>query len=494
MLTNVLIGGKAGQGPNVLANIISEILVKTGYYVFLSREYESVIRGGHNYNILTFSDTKVYSNENKIDILICLDDNTELVHKSKIRKETLVLRNKDNKENIYFAGKLLKILGFDFKFLEIEIKKLRNFDANLKNAKEGYESENSKFNLKTSKNKTNYFMNGAQGVKEGALKGGMDVYFAYPMTPATSLLSELAEKQVENNILTLELENEIAVFNAAIGSAITGAKSMVGTSGGGFDLMTEALSLAGIGEIPVVAYLAQRPGPATGVATKTAQGDLNIALYSGHGEFSRVVVAPGDPIESAELTSALFYLSQKFKIPCLILSDKQLAESFYTLNGKANIVKSEKLTSLKRYNSYEHLDSGEATEDTAIVEKNVERRLMKANEIKREVEKLETCKVYGKGKTLIVGWGSTKGAIFDAIQGLDARFLQVLYLEPFSDKIVAELKKADNIIVVENNATAQLANLITAKTGIFIKNKILKYNGLPFYSDELKEEIKKRMK
>jgi len=178
----------------------------------------------------------------------------------------------------------------------------------------------------------------------------------------------------------------------------------------------------------------------------------------------------------------------------LILSDKQLAESFYTLNGKANIVKSEKLTSLKRYNSYEHLDSGEATEDTAIVEKNVERRLMKANEIKREVEKLETCKVYGKGKTLIVGWGSTKGAIFDAIQGLDARFLQVLYLEPFSDKIVAELKKADNIIVVENNATAQLANLITAKTGIFIKNKILKYNGLPFYSDELKEEIKKRMK
>ena len=493
MLTNVFVGGKAGQGPNVLANIVSDILVRNGYYVFLSREYESVIRGGHNYNILTFSDSKVYSNENKADILICLDENTEIIHKSRIKKDTLVLRNRENKENIYFAGKLLRILGLDFKFLETELKKLRNFDANLKNAKEGFESQDSKFKLKVLKNKDNYFMNGSQSVKEGALKAGLDVYYAYPMTPATSLLTELAGRQIENNILTLELENEIAVMNAALGSSITGAKSMIGTSGGGFDLMTEALSLSGMAEIPIVAYLCQRPGPSTGVATKTSQGDLNLALYSGHGEFSRVVVSPGDPIEGAELTSALFYFSQKFKIPCIILSDKHLAESFYTLNGKANILKSEKSAFLKRYNSYEHLETGEATEDPEIVGKNAERRAMKANEIKRGADKLETFKLYGKGKTLIVGWGSTKGAILDAIKNLNAKFLQILYLEPFSDRIINELKKAEKIIIIENNATSQLSSLIAAKTGIFIKNKILKYDGLPFYSDELREEIKKKL-
>src|SRR3989338_4465799 len=134
------------------------------------------------------------------------------------------------------------------------------------------------------------------------------------MTPSTPVLIELAQKQYENNFLVLELENEIAVINAAIGSAMTGAKSMIGTSGGGFDLMTEALSLTGIAEVPLVIYLAQRPGPGTGAATYTAQGDLNIARHAGHGEFQRVVLAPGNPKECEELASYAFYFSQRFKI------------------------------------------------------------------------------------------------------------------------------------------------------------------------------------
>jgi len=114
---------------------------------------------------------------------------------------------------------------------------------------------------------------------------------------------------------------------------------MIGTSGGGFDLMTESLSLCGMAEVPLVFYLAMRPGPSTGVATYTSQADLNLALYSGHGEFPRIVLAPGDPKEAIELTNQAFYFSQKFKIPSIIVSDKHLAESFYTLHDNPKLTK-----------------------------------------------------------------------------------------------------------------------------------------------------------
>ncbi len=494
MKLSILIGGKAGQGPNIVAQIVGEALVSLGYYVFYSRDYESLIRGGHNFNVLTFSDEKVYSNESRIDILACLDENTEKKHKQELKKQGIILRG--NYENMHFAGGIFKVLGLKFEILENELKKLRNFDENLKNAKKGFESEKRGYNLKSTK-KHFYFMNGSQGIAIGSIKSGLDVYYSYPMTPATPVLFELGGKQNENNFLSLELENEISVINAACGSAITGAKSMVGSSGGGYDLMTEALSMTGQAEIPLVIYLAQRPGPSTGAATYTGQDDLNLALHSGHGEFSRLVLAPGEPKECQELASQCFYFSQKFKIPCLILSDKHLAESFYTLTENPKITKSEKSAKLARYNSYEHNATGEAAEDAETIRKNVERRLKKHKEIAKEAEKFEMFKVYGKkdSKNLIVSWGSTKGAILDAIKDLDCKFLQILYLEPFSEKIGSELKKAGKIIVVENNATSPLSRLIAEKTRIFIddKNKILRYDGRPFLSDELKKEIEMRV-
>ncbi len=268
---------------------------------------------------------------------------------------------------------------------------------------------------------------------------------------------------------------------------------MVGTSGGGFDLMTEAISLSGMAEIPLVIYLAQRPGPSTGIPTYTAQGDLNVARYSGHGEFSRFIVAPGDSKEAEELTSQCFYFSQKFKIPSIILTDKHIAESFYTLNEKAKITKSEKSTVFKRCNSYEHNPDGEMIDDIKSVKKAVESRIKKAKDIEKEAEKFNMFNVYGKGNNLIVSWGSTKGAILDAISDLDVKFLQILYLDPFPD-IKKELEKAKNIIVIENNSTSPLSGLIAEKTGVFVNDKILRYDGRPFLHDELKEEIKKKIK
>lgn len=496
MRVNILFGGPAGTGPNVLTNILGKVLVKQGYYVFYSRDYQSLIRGGHNFNVLTFSDSPIFSNESQIDIIVALDENTEKIHKEKLKKEGIVV--KGHKENMYYAGRLFKLLCLDFKILEQELKELeKKFDENMTEAKKGYEEETKKVcELKFLKKNTNLFMNGNQGIAEGAIKSGLDVYYAYPMTPATPILGELAEKQKENNILVLELENEIAVINTAIGSAMTGAKAMIGTSGGGFDLMTEGLSLAGIAEVPLVIYLAQRPGPATGVATYTGQGDLNIARHAGHGEFPRVVLAPGDPNEAQELASQAFYLSQSFAVPCIIISDKHLAESFYTLEEKPKITPSKKLNVLIRYNSYEKDKEGSATENPEIIKKNIENRKKKQEKMQKDAEKFKQFKIHGKknSKNVIVSWGSTKGAILDSIKDLDAEFLQVLYIEPFPD--IKKLLEGKNIILIENNSTSPLANLIAEKTGVFIedKNKILRYDGRPFLADELKKEIEGRIR
>ncbi len=498
MVKSILIGGKAGQGPNLLTSLIAESLIEKGYYVFYSRDYQSLIRGGHNFNILTFSSKPINSNESKVDLIIALDEETIKIHKKDLKKPGIVLNG--NQDNMYFAGAMFKAFELDFKILEEKLKKLRNFKENLENAKLGFEQEKKeiKINAPKIKNPNFSFMNGSRAIAEASIKSGLDIYYAYPMTPATPLMFELAPKQKENNFLLLELENEIAVINAAIGSSITGAKTMLGTSGGGFDLMTEALSMACQAEIPLVCYLASRPGPGTGVATYTAQGDLHFARYSGHGEAFRLVLAPGSADEAQSITSEAFYFSQKYKIPVIILSDKHLAESFFTYDKEPKLTKSQFNTKLIRYNSYEHTKTGEATEDSELINQGFERREKKKKEIEKEAEKFQGFKIYGnkQSKNLIVSYGSTKGAILDAIKDLDCKFLQVLYIEPFSKKIKAELEKAKNIILVENSAHSQLRDLIAEKTQIKIndKNKILKYDGRPFFFDELNSEIKKRLR
>ncbi|MFA5071719.1 MAG: 2-oxoacid:acceptor oxidoreductase family protein [Candidatus Pacearchaeota archaeon] len=497
MKFTILFGGKAGQGPNILSTLLGQALINRGYYVFMSRDYESVIRGGHNFNVITFSDEQIYSNESKVDLIVALDENTINLHKKKLKRDGSIIQG-EGKGNMYFAGRIYKLLCIDFKVLEEQLRELKQrFEENVKEAMEGYNSEiKSACKVEISKRKL-FFMNGNKGISDGAVKSGIDVYFAYPMTPATNVISELAERQLENNFVVMELENEIAVINAAIGSAITGAKAMIGTSGGGFDLMTEALSLTGIAETPLVIYLASRPGPSTGIATYTGQGDLDLARHSGHGEFPRLVVAPGDPVEAEELTSQAFFFSQEFGIPAIVLSDKHLAESSYTTNEIAMITLSKKRTELKRYNSYETDEFGNVAENPERIIRNVDERNEKQKKINREAERFENYKIYGNknSKNVVVSYGSTKGAIVDSIKNLDVKFVQILYLEPFPEKIKKEIE-GKNIILVENSATGQLAKLIAEKTGIFIddKNKILRYDGRPFLHDELSEEIKRRLR
>jgi 2-oxoglutarate/2-oxoacid ferredoxin oxidoreductase subunit alpha len=460
MRYNVLISGEAGQGPNHLTKIFAKYIIDKGFFVFYSRTYESRIRGGNNFNVITFSDEEVHSNDSRVDVIVALDDKSEIIHKKTLKSGGKIIKTNSSDEKI--GEKICEIL-----------------------------------NIKASgKSKGFSFLDGSQGLARGAVNSGLDIYYAYPMTPATPLLFELASMEEDNNIFVFQLENEIAVANAGIGSAVTGAKVMVGTSGGGFDLMTEALSMTGQAEVPLVFYLSQRPGPGTGVPTYTMQSDLKMALHSGHGEFQRLVLAPGDPVESAEIASQAFYMSQKFRAPVIIIGDKHLAESSYSMQEKPKLEKSNKVMKLMKYNSYEASKEGFATDDAKIIKENFERRLKKAKEIAKEASKFSMYKAYGKksSKNIVISWGSTKGAILDAIEDLDVQFIQVLYLDPFPN--LDKMLQGKNLILAENNSTGMLADLLMEKCGIRIddKNKILRYDARPFLADELNAEIKRRLK
>lgn len=505
MEKTILIGGEAGLGTAVTSQLIGKIFANLGYYVFNYRDYPSLIRGGHNFNILKISDKPVHSHQYQYDFILALDKKTIDLHKKNLRKEAVILGARETEPivqklngpkilaNDVLIGLLFKYFGPDLKIILAVAERTFGQKAGLimKAIEEGYKLGKEKLRLK--KMKPKYFISGSEGVSLGAIAAGMDIYFAYPMTPATPVLHFLAKRQLENNILVFQPENEIAVINAALGASFTGAKVMVGTSGGGFALMTEALSLSGMAELPLVVYLGQRTAPSTGVPTYTAQGDLKFALNAGHGEFGKIVVAPGDAQEAILKTQEAFYLTCKYRTLAIVLADKHLAESNWTFD---RLEKSQRFGlnyPVSRVNSYEHDEAGHTVEDPKSIAKGQERRVGKIVKIGKEVQKLNSLSLFGKGKNLIVGYGSTKGAILDALPQLkNFRFLQILYLSPFPKEAVArEIKKSQRVILVENSATGALADVIAEQTGIIIKNKILKYDGRPFVPEDLIKKLRK---
>ena len=501
---NIIIGGAAGQGINKVSEIISNVLSSHGYFTFNYRDYASLIRGGHNFNTLAISDTPIESHDAQVDILVALDERTTKTHKQALKKNGILILGDQFKtlgrnQNVALAGSLTKILGIPLATLEKEIKsQFKDSTEALIAAKQGYDSQKTSQELPKLKNSPT-ILSGSQAISIGAINSGLQLYIAYPMTPATNTMSELAKNQIENNMMVFQAENEISAASMAIGASFAGSKVMTGTSGGGFDLMGETLSLQGISEIPLTVYLASRPGPGTGVPTYTAQSDLDIALRAGHGEAPRVVIAPGNPTEAIEKTSEALLLAEKFRTLSIILSDKHLAESEFSSIEKPKKTPTFKITrpipgeDLVKSSSYETDRFGNSTESYTLTEQNTNKRLKKYEDIKKYVrKKFEMIKIHGnkKSKNLVIGWGSTSGAIKDAIKGLDAKFLQVIYCKPLSPQIKKEIEKADKVILVECNVTGQLGRLIREKTGIKIQNRLLKYNGRPFHTDELNKLIK----
>lgn len=542
-----MIGGKAGQGIKKAGSVATNLFASMKRNVFHMMDYPSLIRGGHNFSVVSSSTSPIHSHYMNADLLINLDHRSYLQHKKHLNKNGIIIVNSDENNgkhiNIDITGESKKYsysdlikgvagiailsayLDLDKKILNDIIEKeygKRNEDnKNFAHAiyDQAYKKIKKKIKLKKGQKKKTV-LSGNKTIGLGAAAAGLDLYFAYPMTPSTSIL-HLYAKNKELGVISVQPESEIAVANMAIGASFTGAKSMVGTSGGGFCLMQEAFSLAGMTEAPVLFYLGQRPGPSTGVPTYTEQGELLHSLYPGQGEFPRIVASPGTIEESFYLTSELLDLIWRFQTPGILLTEKHLAESDVNININLNKVKwaQSKLSKSETYhrykntktgvsplhfppsnktinwNSYEHDENGVTTEDSEIITKMHVKRLNKLHTLVNYLKKnVKTVNVYGKGSLHIFTFGSTTMSVLEAIDYAeiknDVTVVQPIYVQPFPSW---ELNKYENkkSIVIEQNSTGQLKQLLKEKSGIEPELSIRQFNGRPFDPIKLGNKLKK---
>ncbi|MDD5492115.1 MAG: 2-oxoacid:acceptor oxidoreductase subunit alpha [bacterium] len=552
---NIVIGGKAGQGLQTISDALSKLFLRGGYEVFTSQDYMSRVRGGHNYFMTRVSDQPVGAQKPKIDLLIALDQETIDLHWSDLEPEAFVfydgesvhLSREDKRlisipwdkiamtigGNTIFAntvavGACCGLLNFDLSLLSgllheaFAKKDPKIIETNLKCAEAGFElakNLKSKVSIKPGKTTGKMYINGSEAIGLGAIASGVKFYSGYPMTPSTGILNYIAGKADEFSIVVEQAEDEIAAINFVAGAAYTGARAMTATSGGGFCLMTEGISLIGSIEVPVVIVLGQRPGPSTGLPTRTEQGDLEFALSAGQGEFPRFIFAPRTPEDAFYLTQKAFNLADKYQVLAMIMSDQHLADSGWTLEkfdtGKIQIkrylLSQQELADLKEYRRYdlsetgvsprtipgasrhlvitdsdEHDRKGHITEDLQWREEIVKKRLAKYKYMKEEIS-LPVKYGVNSAETVLIGWGSTYGAMKEAIDILIAKNRKVVMLHfnelwPLPvEYLERELSHYDNIVAVENNATAQFMRIISGQTGILPTHKILRFNGQPFY-------------
>ncbi len=520
----VKIAGPAGTGIKSAGLLLAKMLSESGYFLKDYSEYPSLVRGGHNTYQVSFSVGEVYCVHRMVDIFISLVTGHWQEHEKEFKEDTLVFADNDGKINIPFKemcdklggniyantislGLLAFLLDLDKEFAKKNIQEAYGNDSNNLSAfEEGYgwgEKNTHKLSVDKGINTENkIIVDGNEAAGWGLYKAGLDMFVAYPMTPASGLLHFLAKNMDEFKIKVIHPEDEIAVASIASGASMAGLRSAVGTSGGGFALMTESVSLDAMAGLGVVYFLSQRPGPATGMPTWTSQGDLLFAVHSGHGEFAKAVLAPGDWEEAFELGKLALNIANKHDIPVIMLSDKNLSESSANVKDfnqeKTDIVPSSKAVpgkgqKIKLYNSYEHDEEGFSVEGAEESKKAADMRLGKVKEILEDMPKVN---LYGsdKAKKIIVSWGSTKGAILEALKEMenkeDFAFLQIKGLWPIDPRIGQIINAFETKILIENNATAQLEQLLKSQMTVEFNKRILKYDGRPFFPEELKEGLK----
>lgn len=565
----IKICGEAGQGIQTIGGTLAKVFSRTGYHVFTHQDYESRIRGGHNFYQIRFSDNPITASRDGIDILISLDragielherelnesgivvyDSEALRYTPDVKKPyhldipfgSLALKHGGNKimSNVVAVGAALGMLGMELEILLGIIKDTFKkkgetvIKANIDSAMAGYDyavknCPKCSFAV-TGMERPKLLINGVEAIGLGAISSGLKFYAAYPMTPSTGIMNFLAEKSREYGILVEQAEDEIAAINMSLGASFAGVRSMTGTSGGGFALMVEGLSLAGMTETPVVIALGQRPGPATGFPTRTEQADLNFALYTAHGEFPRIIFAPGSPEQALYLTNKAFDLAEKYQVPAIILFDQHLADSEWTYESldldRLRFIdyrlRSERLKDIKEYKRHAFTDTGvtplaipgesrhlivtdsdEHDEDGHIVEdaetriKMVDKRFFKKfHLIQKEIEPPV---IYGNGNAEIVlaCWGSTYGVVRECVDILSSRFrIAMLHFSeiwpfPQTDKFdyLKVLKEAKVTVCIEHNATGQFARLLRTETGFVFNKHINRYDGRPFTVEGLMKRI-----
>ncbi|MFC1647072.1 2-oxoacid:acceptor oxidoreductase subunit alpha [Patescibacteria group bacterium] len=567
------IGGEAGFGIMSSGIMLSKIYSRSGYRILCTNEYPSLIRGGLNLVSVRISTQKVEAMNRDLNILVALSKLCVETCKNDLSENAIVVYDPKDGEwkesdfpkpvkllplplgeilnklgakpimkNTITIGATLALLGGDIELLNQMLKEQFGkkgdevVNSNIEVAKAGYDYVKENFPNEDSVNLPSggepeklLVINGSEAVGVAAVRAGLNFAAIYPMTPINALITFLADHEKQLDIVYTQPEDEIAGINMAIGASVAGARAMVATSGGGFALMTEALSLAGMAEVPLVIDMGMRVGPASGMPTWTEQGELDFVIHAGHGEFQRIVLAPGDAEEVFTLTVDAFNLASVYQVPVFILTDKYLNESQWCVpyetyaaeveikTGK--VVKPEELKedeSFKRYSldtedgvssrslpgmkygnyishSYEHDEIGLVTEDAEMRVKMSDKRLKKAEAIKNLAYPPT---VYGEedAEITFVNWGTTKGPVLEAIELLNkkkvkANLIHFTWLFPFPQKVEELLKKAKRLVLVEQNSTAQLGGQIRRNTGIDIEEKLLKYDGRPFFPEEIVERI-----
>lgn len=538
-----LIGGKAGQGTKKAGIVAANLFTSLKREVFQMNDYPSLIRGGHNFSVVSTSTKKIFSHYMKTDLLVALDQRSYDIHKNHVKENGLLVYNTDKikgegigipisseakkydnsdlLEGIAGIAVLTAAVGVDKKTLEdiVRVEYQRNYEDNIRFAIAIYDTVLKKiphqFILKQGESK-HVSLSGSETIALGAVAAGLDIYFSYPMTPSTQVLHFFASHGKNMGVVTVHPENELAVANMAIGAAFTGARVMVGTSGGGFCLMQEAFSLAGMVEAPVLFFLGQRPGPSTGVPTYTEQGDLRFALTPGQGEFPRIVASPGSIEEAYHLTSELLSLVWRFQTPGILLSEKHLVESSMSVNldldktrwaepvmHTAGPYSRYKNTDdgispllfppsqeLIKWNSYEHDELGVTTEESDQLKKMHDKRLKKLKSLIAYLKKLHTVNTFGTKGPVVFTFGSTTMSVLEAIDfgELEMTVVQPIYLEPFPVWEMGKYRGTKGV-VVEQNSTGQLATLLREKVGVNVQSLILKYDGRPFDPQELAKQL-----
>jgi len=571
----VRVGGAAGDGVQSAGFIIAKTFSRSGLHVNTYNYYQSLIRGGQSWYQVRASDKKVKSQGDGLDILIALNkdalerhtdpqineggaspldpDGVAIFDKSlsgyKIGKGNYIqmplsdIANKYSKnalmKNTVAIGAAMAAININFDVLASVIKdqfgnKGEVADQNVRAAKEGYDYYLSNFkklnvSLKTS-NKKFYLMAGGEALGLGAVNGGLKMYIAYPMTPASSALDFLADHQKEYNIMVKVPEDEISAINMAIGANYAGVRAMTGSSGGGFSLMVEALGMAGMVEVPLVVYESQRAGPSTGLPTKTEQADLNLVLGASQGDFPRVVLTPRNVEEVFYFVGRALNIAEKYQMPVIIMSDLSLSEHYETIEHFDLNYKMERgkiaTPEMKNYKRYEFTDDGisfraipgtpglmhnedsdehdefgavvsDAVTDPEIRRKSMIKRMKKLETYMKEIPATPTYR-YEDAEYAIIQWGSTQGVVEEAIDALRDKGFKVGAVEinhafPLNPDIGKLLSGKKKIVVVEGNYTGQLNNRIRAE--FLVKTELItKFNGESFYPGELAEEIESVLK
>jgi 2-oxoglutarate ferredoxin oxidoreductase subunit alpha len=543
-LFTFLVGGEAGQGVKKAGSVAAGIFAGMGRGVFQMDDYQSLIRGGHNFSVVSTAADEISSHYLKADLIVALDARSYRMHREHLAENGVMVFNSDEVKDgrgvglpmtaeakkhprpdlVLGVGSVTVLacaLGWDGEKIRrlIEEAYPGGTEDNVSYAGRIYELAEKqlqgRFELTTG-DRRRPVLSGNQAIGLGALAAGLDVYFAYPMTPSSPLLHFLAERAEEFGIAVVHPESEVAVANMAIGAAAAGARAMVGTSGGGLALMDEALSLAGMTETPLLCVLGSRPGPATGVPTYTEQGDLKFALHKGHGEYPRIAASPGNIGEAGRLAAELLDLVWRFQTPAIMITEKHLAESRMTTEldftetpwAEAVLHREGEYHRYRdtedgispvlfppsdqviKWNSYEHDQAGITTEKAEIVARMHDKRFRKGQSLVEQMKKMQTVNVYGQDGPLIFTYGSSTMSVLEALRVLkaDARVVQPIYLEPLP---VWDLEKylGSAPVVVEQSRMGQFAGLLREKLDMEPAAVIRRYDGRPFEPDELARQI-----